>query len=216
MHKIIQDFKTKCDEWDKNEEIDIIFNKHLENINFEDVKYILIGDNPGKDEKEQNEYLIGDSGIVIRLFFENFLVKNFDKEVLVLNKTPIATNTTDDLKNIKAKKILKKSQLYIADLIYEISKINDMKIIIMGISSCRNRKGKWNLQSKSKTAYFCSFFKQIQYKFQKDEDKSKLFFIKHFSRNQFFKDFKINNYRNRPRKTFFEIGERYRDELFEK
>ena len=73
MNPLIEKFKSKCDAWNQNENIDIVFNKRLENINLSEIKYIIVGDNPGGSEKEENEYLVGSAGIVTRLFFERFL-----------------------------------------------------------------------------------------------------------------------------------------------
>ena len=212
MNDIIIDFKNKCNNWDKYTTQEVVFNASLETIDISKVKYILVGDNPGKNEKVKKKYLIGTTGVIVRCFFEKFLVDDFDKEVVILNKTPISTNKTKELEDLKDKKILEVSQLYMANLIYKISSKYNIPVIIMGISSCRGASGIWNLNSKAKKSYFCCFFKQIKYKFR--EKKDKLFFIKHFSRNSFFADFDIEDYKKNPKDKFYNIGINYREEFF--
>ena len=51
--KIIEKFKNQCEGWRKDG-IDAVFNKDLmdENISIGDVKYIVVADNPGENEKK--------------------------------------------------------------------------------------------------------------------------------------------------------------------
>lgn len=66
-----------------------------------DIKLIVIGDNPGKDEqltKNQN-YLVGQAGKLGEHFFSAHpeLGINFRQNVLILNKTPVHTAKTKEL-----------------------------------------------------------------------------------------------------------------------
>ena len=58
----------------------IIFNEDLLNLKAEAVRYILVGDNPGKEEQKAHRYLIGTAGQGARRFFEETaqLVNSFD------------------------------------------------------------------------------------------------------------------------------------------
>jgi len=73
MNDIIIDFKNKCNNWDKYTTQEVVFNTNLETIDISKVKYILVGDNPGKNEKVKKKYLIGTT---MELLSDAFL-KNF-------------------------------------------------------------------------------------------------------------------------------------------
>ncbi|MDX7745660.1 MULTISPECIES: hypothetical protein [Aeromonas] len=215
MQDLILNYKNHCNSMNQLfGTTKFIFNERLLKQNASDIKYILVGDNPGSQEKEKSEYLIGNAGIVTRLFFEKFLVDSFDINVLCLNKTPLFTPKTEDLKSYYERncKALLNSQIFMADLIDNLSVRIDCPVIIMGLSGCRSSTGKWDFDSNNKSYVFIPFFKKIKTKFTHKQDK--LFLVKHFSRNSFFDDFTINDYRTEPTNKFFAIGRRYRDELF--
>ena len=80
----------------------IVYNRSIDDIKKEDdIKIILIGDNPGKDEQlERNRrYLVGQSGKIADGFFRKNpeLGIDFRKNVLILNKTPLHTAKTKEL-----------------------------------------------------------------------------------------------------------------------
>ena len=80
----------------------IVYNRNIDNIKKkDDIKIILIGDNPGKDEQlERNRrYLVGQSGKIADGFFRKNpeLGIDFRKNVLILNKTPLHTAKTKEL-----------------------------------------------------------------------------------------------------------------------
>ncbi|HSI69038.1 MAG TPA: uracil-DNA glycosylase family protein [Gillisia sp.] len=71
-------------------------------IDFKKLKYIIVGDNPGKNEFKHNKFFIGQSGTQLRNHFEeNGLVEEFEKECLIFNKTFLSTDKTNDLKLLK-------------------------------------------------------------------------------------------------------------------
>ncbi len=122
----------------KNKETALIYvyNKNLEDFkqNANDVKYIVVGDNPGIKEAELEKYFVGKSGVVLRNFFKNELnIQYFDKEIIVLNKTPIHTKSTNDLKVID-KKILEESVDFSASIIVAVAKKLDIPILLFGKS----------------------------------------------------------------------------------
>jgi len=95
-------FKKKIEEWKKQyPSVDFVYNNALDRITEEDdINFIIVGDNPGKDEKEKGEYFVGRAGQLCRKFFKETLeIEDFDKTVIVLNKTPISTAKTLDLTN---------------------------------------------------------------------------------------------------------------------
>ena len=79
-----------------------MYNRSIDDIKKEDdIKIILIGYNPGKDEQlERNRrYLVGQSGKIADGFFRKNpeLGIDFRKNVLILNKTPLHTAKTKKL-----------------------------------------------------------------------------------------------------------------------
>ena len=218
LKKIIKTFKEKCDDWTKEyTDYSIIFNKDLNNLKENEIKYILIGDNPGNIEADKKRYLVGPAGISARVFFERYLVDNFNKEVLVLNKTPIYTNVTDGLKKVDIL-ILQKTQKYIVSIINDLYKLLKKPVIISGFAGCHKSKGGFiDKTSKDKNAvgkFFFSELKNVDFgKGNKD-----LFIIKHFSRMSIFDDFTIETYEKYLENNNFNIletlGAKYRNEFF--
>ncbi len=89
-------------------ETPIVYNHSLDTVTEnDDIKLIIVGDNPGKDEQlEKNRrYLVGQSGKLGDGFFRKNPVLGIDfrKNVLILNKTPIHTAKTKQLAFIRKK-----------------------------------------------------------------------------------------------------------------
>jgi hypothetical protein len=81
----------------------VVYNGALEDITaLDNIHIILVGDNPGRREQEQGRYLIGPSGKIAETFFRRHpeLDTDFRKQVLILNKTPVHTPRTADLKEL--------------------------------------------------------------------------------------------------------------------
>ena len=81
----------------------IVYNTALDEITQEDsIKLIVIGDNPGKDEQlnKNLKYLVGQAGKIANGFFVRNpeLQIDFRKNVIILNKTPIHSAKTNQLK----------------------------------------------------------------------------------------------------------------------
>ena len=73
-------------------ETPIVYNTALDEIKPEDdIKLIVIGDNPGKDEQlaKNQKYLVGQAGKLGNNFFKNHeeLEIDFRKNVIILNKS---------------------------------------------------------------------------------------------------------------------------------
>lgn len=86
-------------------ETPIVYNRALDEITkTNDIKLILIGDNPGKDEQleKNNKYLVGQAGKIAESYFRknSALGIDFRKNVIILNKTPIHSAKTNHLKKI--------------------------------------------------------------------------------------------------------------------
>jgi hypothetical protein len=86
-------------------ETPVVYNRALDDLGPGDrISFILVADNPGKKEQlaENNRYLVGQSGKLAAGFFQNRLGVDFRKEVIILNKTPIHTPKTAELRRLLA------------------------------------------------------------------------------------------------------------------
>lgn len=88
-----------------NIENPIVYNSSLDDFTKNDeIKLIVIGDNPGKDEQlnQNQKYLVGLSGKIATGFFAKNSELNIDfrKNVIILNKTPIHSAKTIHLKKM--------------------------------------------------------------------------------------------------------------------
>ena len=86
-------------------ETPVVYNRSLDELLPEDdIKLIVIGDNPGKEEQLtcNNRYLVGQAGRIADGFFKRNpeLGINFRKNVIILNKTPVHSAKTAQLKNM--------------------------------------------------------------------------------------------------------------------
>lgn len=118
-----------------------IYNRKLDDLKVEDnIKYIWVTDNPGFNEALQERYAVGSSGKGAKNFMETFkFVKNYDKEVLVLNKSCLHTRITNDLKKLKNyKEIIDESQIYMAQLTADLLAVFNCPLWILGISNLNN------------------------------------------------------------------------------
>jgi hypothetical protein len=104
----------------------VVFNGALDG-KLADLRMILVGDNPGRREQEQGRYLVGPSGKIAETFFRNNgeLGVDFRTNALILNKTPIHSPRTVELKELRrtggnriADAVIS-SQRVMAELLYE-------------------------------------------------------------------------------------------------
>lgn len=106
-------------------ETPVVYNKALDELTQNDeIKLIVIGDNPGKDEQllKSNKYLVGQAGKLGESFFKKNPDLNIDfrKNVIILNKTPVHSAKTAQLKTIaklggkKIEQLIKDTQIWMA------------------------------------------------------------------------------------------------------
>jgi len=86
-------------------ETPIVYNGSLDDVNRDsDIRLILVADNPGRREQaaENRRYLVGPSGKIAEKFFRDnpALGMDFRKNVIILNKTPIHTPRTVELREL--------------------------------------------------------------------------------------------------------------------
>jgi len=87
-------------------ETPIVYNGALDNVSKDsEIRLILVGDNPGRREQaaENRRYLVGPSGKIAEKFFRDNPSLNIDfrKNVIILNKTPIHTPRTVELRELR-------------------------------------------------------------------------------------------------------------------
>jgi hypothetical protein len=83
----------------------VVYNGALDDVGPDDnITLILVADNPGRREQaaENRRYLVGPSGKIAEKFFRDHpeLGIDFHKNVIILNKTPIHTPRTAELREL--------------------------------------------------------------------------------------------------------------------
>ena len=109
----------------------VVYNTALDEITEQSqIRLIVIGDNPGKDEQlsKNQKYLVGQSGKIAASFFQKNPEFNTDfrKNAIILNKTPVHTAKTKHIKFLlsngdeKIQKLILESQVYMAQKTAEL------------------------------------------------------------------------------------------------
>lgn len=123
---------------------------------------IVIGDNPGKDEKKLNSYLRGGAGKRGRKFIE-YALKNLNlSNFLILNKTPFYSDTTAKLKEDANGSVEQSIIITLNKLKLLIDNNPKLIVLVFGISGEVNE----------------IFFTRLS-DFITDTDKEKLFYLSH-------------------------------------
>lgn len=141
-----QNFKEQCSQWNEkfaaqleplqkaaaskdtpeySLETGVVYNHALDEVTKDtEIKLIVIGDNPGKDEQLlcNQRYLVGQAGKIAAGFFSRNpeLGIDFRKNTIILNKTPVHTAKTAHLRQLlksgkpEITRLLQESQLWMA------------------------------------------------------------------------------------------------------
>ena len=141
-----QNFKEQCSQWNEkfaaqleplqkaaaskdtpeySVETGVVYNHALDEVTKDtEIKLIVIGDNPGKDEQLlcNQRYLVGQAGKIAAGFFSRNpeLGIDFRKNTIILNKTPVHTAKTAHLRQLlksgkpEITRLLQESQLWMA------------------------------------------------------------------------------------------------------
>lgn len=240
--KFRDEFKNLCNQWsqfskelyplqkaaakdtpDYSLESSIVYNKAYDEVQKSDrISYIVIGDNPGKEEQllSNQKYLVGQSGRIADGFFRRNLELNTDfrKNVLILNKTPVHTAKTVQLKYIlkngsnEIVNLVNESQKKMARLAFELH--NGLfsagdgsypELWLVGYSELK------------KNGVFKGYRDELKKLYEGYSSWNKVFVYQHFSMNRFLVDlneFKRNN--GCPLKVCLEkIGQAHKKEIFE-
>jgi hypothetical protein len=127
----------------------VVYNRALDEIDpKDDIKLILVADNPGRREQaaENRRYLVGPSGKIAEKFFRDNPELGIDlrENVLILNKTPIHTPRTIELKELcrlggpVLEEALRESQLTMVRVLAEFCRcLKEAPVWIIGYSEMK-------------------------------------------------------------------------------
>ncbi len=206
----------------------IVYNTALDEITQNDeIKLIVIGDNPGKDEQltKNQKYLVGQAGKLGNSFFKNHdeLGIDFRKNVIILNKTPIHSAKTNQLKKFatfggkEIEDLLKETQLWMAQ---ETAKLHQN--LLKG-SENKDFPQLWlvGYSELKEKGIFTDYKNELKKQYQTSEEAKNawdnVFVYQHFSMNRFsidLKEFSTEN-KNLDLKTQLKtLGKKHKDEIF--
>lgn len=206
----------------------IVYNTALDEITQNDeIKLIVIGDNPGKDEQliKNQKYLVGQAGKLGNSFFKNHdeLGIDFRENVIILNKTPIHSAKTNQLKKFatfggkEIEDLLKETQIWMAQ---ETAKLHQM--LLQG-SENKDFPQLWlvGYSELKEKGIFTDYKNELKKQYQTSEESknawNNVFVYQHFSMNRFsidLKEFSTEN-KNLDLKTQLKtLGKKHKDEIF--
>ncbi len=207
-------------------ETPVVYNTALDEVTEEsEIRLIVIGDNPGKDEQrdKNKKYLVGQSGKLAAGFFENYKEFNTDfrKNAIILNKTPIHTAKTNHLKLIaknggkELRSLIIDSQIYMAEKTALLHKELCRASGDDGIKPEIWLVGYAELKEKG---LFTDYKNALRENYEKNSPEwEKIFVFQHFSMNRFSIDFKNFMAKNKTlgiTDAIHELGKIHRQEIF--
>ena len=193
-------------------ETSVVYNSALDDVtNSGEIKLILVGDNPGRREQaaENRRYLVGPSGKIAENFFRANPAMGIDfrKNVIILNKTPVHTPRTIELRELcrlggkPLAEALDESQKTMAALLLEFQRALNVPAWIVGYSEMK------------KGGIFEVYTETLKNLYDM-ETRKQLFFFRHFSMNQFTIDLKKQSLPGEPvAKTLNRTGAAYRERI---
>jgi len=204
-------------------ETPVVYNTALDDITSSDeIKLILVADNPGRREQaaQNRRYLVGPSGKIANKFFIDnpALGVDFLKNVIILNKTPIHSPRTVELRELcrleaqsggsAISAALEESQKTMASLLLEFhealnSANKDTPVWITGYSEMK-KGGLFEVYTESLKSFYVN--RQELYK--------QIYIYRHFSMNQFTIDLKQQSLPGETAaKSLRRIGTAYRKRI---
>jgi hypothetical protein len=191
-------------------ETPVVYNTALDEVEARGAqRLVLVADNPGRREQraEARRYLVGPSGKIAESFFlrEASLGIDFRKNVIILNKTPIHTPRTAELKTLCAegealRSALEASQKKMAALLGDFARALEIPVWIIGYSEMKKR------------GVFETYTNELKALIAEGKlDGENLFFFRHFSMNQFTIDLARRRAAGEPlQEALCRIGAAYR------
>ena len=199
-------------------ETPVVYNSALDNVTSDDeIKLILTADNPGRREQaaENRRYLTGPSGKIAQKFFRDNpeLGIDFLKNVIILNKTPIHSPRTLELRELcrleaetggnSIASALGESQKTMAAFLLDFQLALNVQAWITGYSEMR------------KGGIFEVYTEKLKQLYSDNKEMYKQVFIfRHFSMNQFTIDLKQQALSGETvSKSLMRIGKAYRERI---
>lgn len=211
-------------------ETPVVYNTDLEKIKKEDdIRLIVIGDNPGKSEqmKEKQAYLVGQAGKIAEGYFRRNpeLGVDFRRNAIILNKTPVHSAKTVNLKQIvkeggeKVAALIEESQIWMAQKTAEL-----LANLINGAESEEQKPELWlvgyaELKGKGLFIKYRDCLKQSCLE-RGDEVWDRVYVFQHFSMNCFTNDLKKSLENGTItakglKNQFHQLGKFHKKEIFE-
>ena len=206
-------------------ETPVVYNTALDEITEEnDIRLIVIGDNPGKDEQlEKNKkYLVGQSGKIAAGFFAKNpeFQTDFRKNAIILNKTPVHTAKTKHLKYLQKnggeeiQRLISDSQIYMAQRTARLHKDLCVAAGADGIKPELWLVGYAELNGKG---LFTEYRDELKKSYANASEWEKVFVFQHFSMNRFLVD--LNKYMEENEnigivKAVHRLGDFHKKEIF--
>jgi len=198
-------------------ETPIVYNSALDDVGQNsEIRLILVADNPGRREQmaENRRYLVGPSGKIAEKFFRDNPALNIDfrANVIILNKTPVHTPRTAELKELRRlggavlETALAESQRLMARLLLEfhqaLARENNTALPVWITGYSEMKKG----------GVFEAYTGELKTIYSGADLKDSVFLYRHFSMNQFTIDLKQQAVRGESlEKTLERIGVTYRE-----
>ncbi len=178
----------------------IVYNRALDEVQkADDIKLIVIGDNPGKNEQLtcNCRYLVGQAGKIAEGWFKKNPDFNIDfrKNVIILNKTPIHSAKTSQLNIIsrlggkEISDLIEQSQIWMAEHTAKLHmELYDNSLPELWLVGYAELKGK-GIFTKYKEKLFNTYTKSDSQAMAANNAWNSVYVFQHFSMNRFTIDF---------------------------
>lgn len=176
-------------------ETPVVYNLDLDDVGpGDDPGFILVADNPGKNEQktENRRYLVGQSGKLAQGWFRKELEADFRSVALIINKTPIHTPKTAEIRILRKiaaarspdiaaelEELLGESQRRMADIAFRLHRCLGSVLWVSGYGELKP-KGLFADWSKAATRLYLEA-SGAEGRMLRDS----LWVFRHFSMNQF-------------------------------
>lgn len=163
----------------KNLDYNVVFNEELLEKKVQNLKTIIVMDNPGDEENQKKKYLVGKAGKAFNKILEKINLKR--ENLIILNKTSFYTTSTNDLmklyKNQTLKTIFLEEQKFTFNIIKELSLLLNLPIMVHGFSAyLKNNKIFINNEKSNRPLYV--FFNNL---YNKEINQDMIYFYMHSS-----------------------------------
>ena len=195
----------------------VVYNTDLDKITqTDDIKLIVIGDNPGKDEQlnKNQRYLCGQAGKLADGFFKNHpeLGIDFRRNVIILNKTPVHSAKTAQLKTMikeggaPVETLILDSQKWMAEHTAKLHQaLEGTQLWLVGYSELKEGH------------FFCPYRDALKQAYSESSAAwTRVFVYQHFSMNRFSIDLKEFSAQNPGtlKDQLTTLGLRHKNEIF--